>query len=327
MSIIIQKFGGTSLRNLNNQSNFLKQVKKEAQAGSKLVVVVSAMGRRGDPYATDTLINQLENIGSAIDPKKKDLIMSVGETISAALAAHLVESEGLPSEALTGFQAGIITDDNFNSGKIIQINTNKIKEYLNKNKIAVVAGFQGATENLEITTLGRGGSDTTAVALGGALNAERVDIFTDVPGVAVTDPQLIPNARYIKKISYDDMYRMAINGAGVIHPNAVLLGKQHNIPVRILSTFTDEPGTLISNDKSDLKVIGFGVKKQENNSVISFIFNSDYRDEIKEELDKFLSGEKEHLINMEYFDYNASLTVKNEILNEFLQKLYSNFIQ
>ncbi len=154
-----------------------------------------------------------------------------------------------------------------------------------------------------------------------------MDIFTDVPGVAITDPRLIPNARYIKKISYDDMYRMAINGAGVIHPNAVLLGKQHNIPVRILSTFTDEPGTLISNEKSDLKVIGFGVKKQENNSVISFIFNSDYRDEIKEELDKFLLGEKEHLINMEYFDCNASITVKNEILNEFLQKLYSNFIQ
>lgn len=327
MGIVIQKFGGTSLRNLSNQSEFLNHVKKETQIGSKLVVVVSAMGRRGEPYATDTLINQLENISTNINPKKKDLIMSVGEIISAALVSHLLESEGLSSEALTGFQAGIITDDNFNSSKIIDINTNKIQNYLNKNKIVVVAGFQGTTENLDITTLGRGGSDTTAVALGGYLNAERVDIFTDVPGVAVTDPRLVPTARYIKKISYDDMYRLAINGATVIHPNAVLLGKQYNIPIKILSTFTDDPGTLISNEKSNLRIIGFGIKKQEISSIISFIFNGDYGYEIKGELDKFLIDKKEHLINKEYFNAQASIEVKNEALTEFLQKLYSNFIQ
>lgn len=327
MSIVIQKFGGTSLRNLNNQSDFLKQVKKEVQTGSNIVVVVSAMGRSGDPYATDTLISQLENISTAINPKKKDLIMSVGETISAVLVSHLLENEGLPSEALTGFQAGIITDDTFNSSKIIEIDTNKIQRYLNENKIVVVAGFQGATENLEITTLGRGGSDTTAVALGGYLNAERVDIFTDVPGVAVTDPRLVPNARYIKKISYDDVYRLAINGANVIHPNAVLLGKQYNVPIRVLSTFTNDPGTLISNDTSNLRIIGFGIKKQEENSIISFIFNGNYRDEIKKELDKFLSKEKDHPIDIEYFNDKVSIVVKNEMLAEFLQRLYSNFIQ
>ncbi len=327
MGIVIQKFGGTSLRNLSNKSEFLNLVKKETQIGSELVIVVSAMGRSGDPYATDTLINKLENISTTIDPKKKDLIMSVGEIISAALVSHILESEGLSSEALMGFQAGIITDDNFNSGKIIDINTDKIQKYLNKNKIVVVAGFQGATEDLEITTLGRGGSDTTAVALGGYLNAERVDIFTDVPGIAVTDPRVVPNARYIKKISYDDMYRLAINGANVIHPNAVLLGKQYNIPIRILSTFADDQGTLISNDKSNLRIIGFGIKKQENNSIISFIFNDDYGYEIKEELDKFLINEKEQLINTEYFNDQASIEVKNEALSEFLQRLYSNFFQ
>jgi len=327
MSIVIQKFGGTSLRNLSNQSKFLKLVKREIEIGSKLVVVVSAMGRSGDPYATDTLINQLENISTIINPKKKDLIMSVGETISAVLVSHLLESEGLASEALMGFQAGIITDANFNSSKIMDINTNEIQGYLNKNKIVVIAGFQGATEDLEITTLGRGGSDTTAVALGGYLNAERVDIFTDVPGVAVTDPRLVPNARYIKKISYDDMYRLAINGATVINPNAVLLGKQYNIPIRILSTFMDDSGTLISNDISSLRIIGFGVKKQENNSIISFIFNGNYRDEIKEKLDKFILDDKEHLITIEYFNDKASIVVENEMLTKFLQRLYSNFIQ
>ncbi len=327
MGIVIQKFGGTSLRNLNNQSEFLNLVKKEKQIGSKLVVVVSAMGRGGEPYATDTLINQLEKISTTINPKKKDLIMSVGEIISAALVSHLLESEGLPSEAMTGFQAGIITDDNFNSSKIIDINTDKIQKYINENKIVVVAGFQGATEDLDITTLGRGGSDTTAVALGGYLKAERVDIFTDVPGVAVTDPRLVPTARYIEKISYDDMYRLAINGATVIHPNAVLLGKKYNIPIQILSTFTDDNGTLISNDKSNLKITGFGIKRQENNSIISFIFNDDYGDEIKEELYKFLIYENEHLINTEYFNDQASIEVKNEILPDFLQRLYSNFFQ
>jgi aspartate kinase len=327
MGIVVQKFGGTSLRNISNQSEFLKLVKKETQIGSELVVVVSAMGRSGDPYATDTLINQLEKISTTINSKKKDLIMSVGETISTALVSHILENEGLPSEALMGFQAGIITDDNFNSSKIIDINTDKIHGYLNENKIVVVAGFQGATEDLEITTLGRGGSDTTAVALGGYLNAERVDIFTDVPGVAVTDPRVVPNAKYIKKISYDDMYRLAINGANVIHPNAVLLGKQYNMPIRILSTFLDDPGTLISNDKSNLKVIGFGIKKQEDNSVISFIFNVDYRDDIKEELDRFLLDEKEHLIRIEYFSDKATLVVKNEVLSEFSQRLYSTFFK
>lgn len=327
MGIVIQKFGGTSLRNLSNQSEFLKLVKKEVEIGSQLVIVVSAMGRSGDPYATDTLINQLENISTTINPKKKDLIMSVGETISASLVSHLLESECLFSEALMGFQAGIITDNNFNSSKILNINTDKIHAYLNENKIVVVAGFQGATEGLDITTLGRGGSDTTAVALGGYLNAERVDIFTDVPGVAITDPRLVPNARYIKEISYDDMYRLAINGATVIHPNAVLLGKQYNIPIRILSTFEDDPGTLISNDKSISRLIGFGLKKHEDTSIISFIFNSDYKNEIKEELDKFLLDEKEYLIKIEYFNDLASIVVKNHVLNEFLQRLYSNFFQ
>lgn len=327
MGIVVQKFGGTSLRNLSSQSEFLKLVKKETQIGSELVVVVSAMGRNGEPYATDTLINKLEKINTTINPKKKDLIMSVGETISTALVSHILESEGLPSEALMGFQAGIVTDDNFNSSKIIDINTDKIHGYLNENKIVVVAGFQGATEELEITTLGRGGSDTTAVALGGYLNAERVDIFTDVPGVAVTDPRVVPNSKYIKKISYDDMYRLAINGANVIHPNAVLLGKQYNIPIRILSTFMDDPGTLISNDKSNLKVIGFGIKKQDENSIISFIFNVDYSDDIKEELDKFLLDEKEHLISIEYFNDKATLVVKNEALSEFSQRLYLSFFQ
>ncbi|WFA10017.1 aspartate kinase [Tissierella sp. Yu-01] len=324
MGIVVQKFGGTSLRNINKESDFLIHVKREVQIGSKLVIVVSAMGRGGEPYATDTLISQLENISTIINPKKKDFIMSVGEIISAALVSHLLESEGLSSEALTGFQAGIITDDTFNSGRIMGINTNRIQRYLNRNKIVVVAGFQGATENMDITTLGRGGSDTTAVALGGYLNAERVDIFTDVPGVAIIDPRIVPDAKYIKKISYDDMYRLAIDGASVVHPTAVLLGKQHNVPIRVLSTFMDSSGTLISNDNSNSDIIGFGVKKHEESSTVSLIFNSDYRNSIINKLDEFLS-EEEIVSNIEYFNDKISLTVKNQVFIEFMKRLHDNF--
>ena len=325
MGVIIQKFGGTSLRNLSSKSEFLKLVRKEVDRGSKLVVVVSAMGRMGDPYATDTLINQLEKINTTVNPRKKDLIMSVGELISAALAAHLLESEGYEAQALTGFQAGIITDDNFTSSKIIEVKTRKLEENLNNDIISVVAGFQGVTEDMYITTLGRGGSDTTALALAGALKAERVDIFTDVPGIAITDPRIVPNTKYLKRISYDDMYRLAISGAKVIHPNAVLLAKEYNIPIRVLSTFVENLGTIISNEKSNLKIVGFAVKEDENNSIITMVFNGEYRDEIKEELNKFLLDEKEHLIDLEFFDDTATMVVKKQVINWFLQRLYSYF--
>lgn len=327
MSVIIQKFGGTSLRNLNRKSEFFKLIKKEVEAGSKLVVVVSAMGRSGDPYATDTLISQLEGISTKINPRKKDLIMSVGELISAALVSHLLESEGYGAQALTGFQAGIITDNQFNSAKIIDIKTRKLEENLREGIISVVAGFQGVTEDMYITTLGRGGSDTTALALGVSLNAERVDIFTDVPGVAITDPKIVPNTKYIDKIFYDDMYRLAMNGANVVHPNAVLLGKEHNMPIRVRSTFVDNPGTIISSENTTTKIIGFGVKKEENTSTISLIFNGDYRDEVREELNKFLISEENFVIETKFLYDKASLVVHNEVLAGFLKRLYSNFIQ
>lgn len=210
-------------------------------------MVVSAIGRRKEPYATDTLISLLENIDDKIDPEKKDLIMSCGEIISCVFLAHLLDAENIASVALTGFQAGIITDRSFNSAKILDINSASIMKYLDDNKVVVVAGFQGATSDYEITTLGRGGSDTTAVALGGYLKADRVEIFTDVPGVAYDDPKLVPDTKFIDKISYEDMYKLASNGAKVIHPQAVLIGERFNIPIRITSSENKEKGTLIWN--------------------------------------------------------------------------------
>lgn len=190
MGITVLKFGGTSLRDIARNSDFLKRIKDTYEREKRLVVVVSAIGRMGEPYATDTLIYQLEKICKEIDPKKKDFIMSCGETISAAIVSHLLESEGLSSEPLMGFQAGILTDNTFTASKILQININKILSLLDEEKIVVVTGFQGITKEMEITTLGRGGSDTTAVALGAYLDADIVDIYTDVPGVALIDLEL-----------------------------------------------------------------------------------------------------------------------------------------
>jgi aspartate kinase len=328
MGIIVQKFGGTSLKNISKESEFLKHIKKEVSEGNNLVIVVSAMGRNGDPYATDTLIKQLEKIYKKIDPRKKDLIMSCGETISAAIVSHLLESEGLPAEPLTGFQAGILTDENFNSGKILGINTSKIFKILNRNKIVVVAGFQGMTSNMDITTLGRGGSDTSAVALGGFLKADRVDIFTDVTGIAITDPRIIPNVKYIEKISYDDMYKLASNGATVIHPNAVELGREFKIPIRVLSTFENNSGTLISNyGNNKEKIIGIGIKKHDEDEAISIIFNPEYRDVIMVKLDEFISEEREKILSINHSEYKVTLLVKDEEKTYIVQKLYDFLIE
>ena len=254
--------------------------------------------------------------------------MSCGETISAAIVSHLLESEGLPAEPLTGFQAGILTDENFNSGKILGINTTKIFKILNRNKIVVVAGFQGMTSNMDITTLGRGGSDTSAVALGGFLKADRVDIFTDVTGIAITDPRIIPNVKYIEKISYDDMYKLASNGATVIHPNAVELGREFKIPIRVLSTFENNSGTLISNyGNNKEKIIGIGIKKHDEDEAISIIFNPEYRDVIMVKLDEFISEEREKILSINHSEYKVTLLVKDEEKTYIVQKLYDFLIE
>jgi len=246
MGIIVQKFGGTSVRTPESRNALLKKVKDEIGNGHNVVVVVSAMGRSGEPYATDTLINLLNDISPNVSPKKKDLIMSCGEIISCSIISHLLEINGIPSEALTGFQAGILTNGEYNHSDINFVNTSNIIKTIKDGKVPVIAGFQGTTSNLEITTLGRGGSDTSAVIIGGYLHAERVDIYTDVRGVAQIDPRIIPEAKYIENISYDDMLKLSINGAKVIHPRAVYASKDFKIPVTVKSTFMDDPGTMIN---------------------------------------------------------------------------------
>ena len=246
MRIIVQKFGGTSVAAPEGRKLVADRVERAVREGLAVVAVVSAMGRQGEPYATDTLIQLANAACPELAPREMDLLLSCGEIISCVIMAGTLKARGIPAVALTGGQAGILTDDNFGAAHIHKVDPGPMLKRLREGQVLVVAGFQGKTQNGEITTLGRGGSDTTAAALGGALKAEVVEIYTDVDGVKTADPRLVPEARTLTVTTYDEIAQMAHYGAKVVHPRAVEIAMQHRVPLRIKSTFQDGPGTLIT---------------------------------------------------------------------------------
>lgn len=246
MNIIVQKFGGTSVATVEARNAVTNKVKEAQKKGYSPVLVVSAMGRKGDPYATDTLINVLRASNATVNTREMDVMMCCGELISAAVVAATLQAAGINALALTGGQAGIVTDANFGSAKIKNIDTCELMNLLLAGAVPVVCGFQGITEqNGDFTTLGRGGSDTSAAALGVALNAELVEIYTDVEGIMTADPRIVKEANILQEISYGEICQMAHQGAKVIHPRAVEIAMQKNIPLVVKSTFSDACGTLI----------------------------------------------------------------------------------
>lgn len=246
MRIIVQKFGGTSVATHEGRKQVADRVVRAVREGFATVVVVSAMGRQGDPYATDTLIQLANTACHEMAPREMDLLLSCGEMIASVVLAGTLKERGLPVAVLTGGQAGILTDETFGSAQIRQVEPGRVLQRLRDGLVVIVPGFQGQTESGEITTLGRGGSDTTAAALGGALRAEVVEIYTDVDGVKTADPRLVPEARTLTVTTYDEIVQMAHYGAKVVHPRAVELAMQHRVPLRIKSTFEEGPGTLIT---------------------------------------------------------------------------------
>lgn len=325
MALIVQKFGGTSLSDINGQSLLLSQVKKAKLEGNDLVVVVSAMGRIGEPYSTDTLISLLDITNGPLDPQNKDLIMSCGEIISAAVITHLIDIHGMPSKGLTGFQAGILTDEEFNSANIIDIDVSKILKYLEEDKVVVVAGFQGMTENMEITTLGRGGSDITAVTLAGYLGADRVDIFTDVPGIAVIDPKIIPNPPYIEYINYSTMYNYASHGAKVIHPKAILAGEKYLIPIHIRTALLHDGCTIISDHQEvENKVIGIGVSYEDELGCISVFLDSN-NSELKDKVNGCVDLNPDLKLGSSWYDDYLLIHLENSKVLPIVKKLYNCF--
>ncbi|MBN2984257.1 MULTISPECIES: aspartate kinase [Cohnella] len=245
--IMVQKFGGTSLSDEEGRRNVLRHILRERADGKQLVVVVSAMGRKGEPYATDTLLDWIGRNGDALPKREKDLLLSCGEIISAATLCSLLNASGISSTVLTGGQAGILTDGRFGAARIERIDPSAMFRHLHDGRVVIVAGFQGITEDGETTTLGRGGSDTTATAIGAALSASVVDIYTDVEGILTADPRLVAQARQLSVVSYDEICNMAYNGAKVIHPRAVEIAMRAGIPIRVRSTFSDGEGTLVTH--------------------------------------------------------------------------------
>lgn len=251
MKLLVQKFGGTSVQTKENREHVIKQVKKALAENDKIVVVVSAIGRSPDPYATDTLISMVHYENPTIHTKRElDLLMSCGETIASVVLSNELQNSGIKATALTGAQAGLITNNDYTNAKIKHVKPDRIKHELNENDVVVVAGFQGRTQDGDITTIGRGGSDTSAVAFAAALHASSVDIFTDVTGIMTADPRIVKNAKQIRQVTYTEISNLAYQGAKVIHPRAIEIAMQAKIPMRIRSTYSDDEGTMITASTS-----------------------------------------------------------------------------
>jgi len=253
MKILVQKYGGTSVQDKTTRKNALKHISNSIAEGYKVVVVVSAMGRYPSPYATDSLLELIGYPDTKSSRREQDLILSCGETISAVVFSNELKEEGITSTALTGAQAGFLTNDDFTAAKIKQMQVDRVYRDLQEYQVVVVAGFQGRSETDEITTLGRGGSDTSAAALGAALDATFIDIFTDVDGIMTADPRVVKAARTLDVVTYNEICNLAYQGAKVIHPRAVEIAMQAKIPIRVRSTASDEVGTLVTASKETNK--------------------------------------------------------------------------
>ena len=245
MSLIVQKYGGSSVADAEKVKRVARRVGKSHDQGNQVVVVVSAMGD-----TTDDLIDLAHKITPDPDAREMDVLLSTGEIVSTTLMAMALRSMGYSAVSLTGGQAGIWTDETHRKARIVSVEAQRITRELETGKIVIVAGFQGVTRNMDVTTLGRGGSDTTAVALAIGLKADKCEIYTDVDGVYTADPRIVPLARRLKDIGYEEMLELATWGAKVMHPRAVELGQVYSMPILVASSFNENPGTLIHKGAS-----------------------------------------------------------------------------
>jgi len=260
MPLVVQKYGGTSVGSIEKIRNVAKRVIEIKEKGVDLVVVLSAMSGE-----TDKLIRLAQEMTESPDPRELDVLISTGEQVTVALFSMAVQSLGFKATSLLGYQVKIVTDQAYGRARISEIDTRRIMEEIRRDKIVAVAGFQGLDEAGNITTLGRGGSDTTAVAVAAALKAQVCEIFTDVEGVFTTDPGICPKARKMKKVSYEEMLEMASLGSKVLEIRSVEFAKKFKVPIHVRSTFTDKEGTMVmQEDKSMEKILVSGVTYNKN---------------------------------------------------------------
>ncbi|MBG0789317.1 MAG: aspartate kinase [Desulfovibrionaceae bacterium] len=267
MNIVVQKFGGTSVRNLECQRQVMQKVLRPYREGNKVIVVLSAMAGE-----TNRLLELAKEWSDNPDPAEADSLISTGEQISCALFAMLLKQQGVKCRSVLGFQAPVRTDCAYGKARITNIDAPKLKDILQEYDVLVVAGFQGCDDCGRITTLGRGGSDTSAVALAAALKADVCEIYTDVPGVFTTDPNMCSGARKMDRIAYDEMLEMASMGAKVLQIRSVEFAKKYNVTVHVRSTFSDEPGTIVTQeDESMESVLVSGIAYDKDQAQITLV--------------------------------------------------------
>jgi aspartate kinase len=315
MKILVQKFGGTSVSTPERRKLVTEKILKARNNGYNVVVVVSAMGRKGAPYSTDTLLSLVDDSFKKDNPLATDLLMCCGEIISSVVLCEELSNLNIHAVPLTGGQAGIITDDCFRNASVNKVNTDNIFELLNKDIIPVVAGFQGWTEKNYFTTLGRGGSDVTAALLGAALKADNVEIYTDVDGIMTADPRIVEDASLIKSISYNEVFQFADQGAKVIHPKAVEIAMNANITLSIKNTMSECEGTLISScAPSRSENIITGITHMENRLQIKVSFeenrgNLNYNSLLNKLAENMISID---LINVFQYEQIFTVDIKNK---------------
>ena len=266
MNLIVQKFGGTSVADAARIENVADIITRTYTSGNNIVAVVSAQGK-----FTDVLVDKATEINPKASKREMDMLLSAGEQISISLLAMAIEKRGFPVKSFLGWQAGFMTDSNHANARILKINGDRIKNELAKRTIIIVAGFQGVTRYDDVTTLGRGGSDTSAVALAAALNANKCQIYTDVEGVYTADPRIVKNAKKLEAISYDEMLELATLGAQVLHNRSVEMAKRYNVNLEVLSSMENKPGTIIKEAAKMEQMILSGIAKDTNIARISIL--------------------------------------------------------
>ncbi len=266
MSLVVKKFGGSSVANADKVRNVAEIITDEYKAGNSVVVVVSAQGD-----TTDDFLEKAAEINTKPSKREMDVLLSAGEQISMALLAMAIEKIGCPVVSLTGWQAGVVTNSIYSNARIKKINTERIKKELDSNRIVIVAGFQGINKYDDITTLGRGGSDTSAVALAAALHADKCEIYTDVDGVYTADPRIVKNAQKLEDISYDEMLELASLGANVLHNRSVELALKYGVELEVKSSFERINGTIVKEVKDVEKMLVRGVARDNDVATISLV--------------------------------------------------------
>ena len=323
--LVVQKFGGTSVGDLDRIKNVANIVKKYKENGDDVVVVVSAMAGE-----TNKLLEYANHFSKTPPQREVDLLVSSGERVTSALLSIALQSMGIPAIALTGRQAGIKTTSDHTKARIMDIDPEKMQKQLKEGKVVIVAGFQGINENGDVTTLGRGGSDLTAVAIAGALNADKCEIYTDVDGIYTTDPRIEPKAKKIDVISYDEMLELASLGAKVMQSRSVELAKKLNVDIEVKSSFKPEiKGTLITKETPDMeKVLVSGIALDKNQARVS-IFGVEDRPGISAEIFKKLADKninvdmivqnvgKDNKANLTFTVPQTELELTKEVLSEY----------